>query len=69
VQANERVSGPLGFQQSGLTPGRCSVSRFPRNGDSASANQLFDAKRLKHINHRFDFFDISGYFDGVSARG
>jgi hypothetical protein len=55
----------LGLQQGRLTPWRSSVGCFPGDGDAAGADQLFDAERAKHIDHRLDFLHIAGDFDRI----
>ncbi len=42
--------------------------RFSSNRDSSGANQILNAKRLKHADHRFDFFNVTGNFNRVSGR-
>ena len=38
---------------------------FSRDRDAAGADQFLDAKRLEHVDHRLDLFDIAGNLDGV----
>lgn len=40
---------------------------FSRDRDAAGTYQFFDPEWLEHIDHRFDFFNIAGNFDGVCA--